>query len=279
MTSHNSTRAVAPKVNSPNMPDVTFLSVDSVTRIYKEGTSAQFKAIDKVSLKVARGEFVSIVGPSGCGKTTLLKMIAGLQRPSRGEIRYRGEVVTNPPDTVGVVFQAPILLPWLRVSGNVMLPGKIATRRRSERREYAKRLAELLKLVGLSDFASRYPAELSGGMQQRVAIARALLRDPELLLMDEPFGALDALTRERLNVELQRIWMSTKNTVVFVTHSIPEAVFLSDRVIVMASGPGRVVADLNVDWARPRVLEDPAALEYQGELSASIRRWLGEGSK
>ncbi|MBV9784923.1 MAG: ABC transporter ATP-binding protein [Acidisphaera sp.] len=215
-------------------------------------------ALADIDLDVAQGEFVSVVGASGCGKSTLLRLIAGLLPPTRGKILVEGHEVRGPDPGIGVVFQTPVLLPWRSVQANVALPLDI---QHDDRPEMRARIASLLELAGLAGFAQRKPHELSGGMQQRVALCRALVHDPALLLMDEPFGALDALTREQLNLELQRIWMETRKTVLLITHSITEAVLLADRVVVMTPRPGRIKDVVPVALARPRdfsALRDPA---------------------
>lgn len=210
-----------------------------------------------MDLKLADGEFFSIVGPSGCGKSTLLKICAGLLPPTAGVTSIAGQPVVKPHEDIGVVFQAPTLLEWRSVLKNVML---IADVRNLGKAELRRRAIDLLKMVRLEGFEDKYPNELSGGMQQRVAIARALVHEPSILLMDEPFGALDALTRETMTRDLQRIWMSRKITALFITHSISEAVFLSDRVAVMSARPGRVIEVIELDFPRPRdfsLTEDP----------------------
>ena len=215
-----------------------------------------------IQLAIEHGEFVSVVGPSGCGKSSFLKLVAGLLAPTSGVIRVKGRPVTAPPEGIGMVFQAPVLLQWRRVLGNIMFPAQILGR------DHARALAtarELIALVGLDGFENRYPFELSGGMQQRVALCRALIHDPFILLMDEPFAALDAMTRDQMAFELQRISMQLRTTVVFVTHSILEAVTLSDRVAVMSYRPGRIVEVYRIDLPRPRdyaTMATPAALEY-----------------
>ena len=220
-----------------------------------------------ISLDIAVGEFVTIVGQSGCGKTTLLKILAGLLPCSGGRVTLRGAVVDGPSRDIGIVFQDPVLLPWRTVLDNVMLPVQVL---RLERERYRARALDLLGLVGLRGFEGKYPHELSGGMRQRVAIARALVHDPPLLLMDEPFGALDAMTRESMNVELLRIWQASGKTVVFITHSISEAVFLADRVIVMSARPGRVREIVRVELPRPRDL-DMMASDTFGVYTRRIR--------
>ena len=236
------------------MPPATPASVIAVTGLTKVYASRgeSLLALDAIDFAVAEGEFVAVVGPSGCGKTTLLKILAGLAPPSGGEARLNGTPIAGPRRDIGVVFQSPVLFPWRTVLDNVLLPADV----QRLARERAERVArELLALVGLGGFEGRYPWELSGGMQQRVAIVRALIHDPALLLMDEPFGALDAMTREQMNLELQRIWLERRKTVVFITHSIPEAVFLADRVLVMTARPGRIAEAVTVSLPRPRGLD------------------------
>jgi NitT/TauT family transport system ATP-binding protein len=227
-----------------------YVEVRNCTRIF-HSVRGPIVALSDVSMSIADGEFVSIVGPSGCGKSTLLRCIASLDRVTEGEIRVDGKVVCLPPKDCGVVFQRDLLLDWRTVLDNVLLTIEFNRQRPSDYREAA---IALLQSYGLSDFENRYPWELSGGMRQRVAICRALIDNPRFLLMDEPFGALDALTRDELNAELQTRWQSDRKTVLFITHSIPEAVFLSDRVIVMSRHPGRIVADIRIDLPRPRAL-------------------------
>jgi NitT/TauT family transport system ATP-binding protein len=222
---------------------------------------------------VRDGEFVSIVGPSGCGKSTLLKILAGLLPASDGDALLRGTPINGPRRDIGVVFQSPVLFPWRSVFGNVLLPADV---QRLGREPMRQRAFELLDLVGLKGFEHRYPWQLSGGMQQRVALVRALIHDPALLLMDEPFGALDALTRETMNVELQRIWLERRKTVVFITHSTSEAVFLGDRVLVMTPRPGRIQDVLEIGLPRPRSLE-VMNTEAFGVYVQRIRRALNAG--
>ncbi|AJE46750.1 ABC transporter ATP-binding protein [Celeribacter indicus] len=216
-------------------------------------------ALSDVDLTVEAGEFVSLVGPSGCGKSTLLRLVSGLIRPSAGRVMLGETQVSAPTPDVGFVFQAPTLLPWATVLENVLFPlrmlGEIAP-------DSADRARELLALVGLQDFEGRHPDELSGGMQQRVAICRGLIRDPAVMLMDEPFAALDALTREEMGGHLLELWRQKPKTIIFVTHSINEAVFLSDRVIVMSARPGRIVDDVRIGLARPRTQDMETTNEY-----------------
>ena len=221
----------------------------------RDGDVPSLRPLD---LEIGDGEFVSVVGPSGCGKSTLLKLVGGLIPPSQGEIRIEGRPVNEPPADVGVVFQSPVLLAWRTVLRNVMLPVEV---RRLDRAVHLERAQKLLKTAGLEGFENKYPWQLSGGMQQRTAICRALVHDPKIVLMDEPFGALDAMTRERMNLELHRIHRETGKTILLITHSIPEAVFLADRVVVMTERPGAIAAIYDVPLAKPRTLEtmaDPA---------------------
>jgi NitT/TauT family transport system ATP-binding protein len=228
-------------------------------------------ALTGVNLNAASGEFISIVGPSGCGKTTLLRILAGLERQTSGKVAIAGKALDGPRDDVAVVFQAATLLPWNTVLDNILLPAKLKGRLMSET---VDRAHDLLRLVGLGDFAQKYPFELSGGMQQRVAICRALIRNPSILLMDEPFGALDAMTRETMNVELMRWCHKEQKTVIFITHSIPEAVLLGDRVVVMSPRPGRISRTLSVDIPRPRDLRT-MAFPIFGELCDQVRTIFG----
>ena len=246
--------------------------LDRVGMTYR-AESGPVEALRDVGFSVGRGELVALVGPSGCGKSTLLRVVAGLRRPTRGSVEVDGRAVTGPIPSVGMVFQAPVLLKWRTVRDNVLLPAELAG---LERARYRERAEHLLRLVGLDGFADRLPRELSGGMQQRAAICRALLLDPPLLLMDEPFGALDAMTRDEMNLELLRVWgepAAARKTVVFVTHSIPEAVFLADRVVVMSPRPGRVARVVDVPLPRPRTPATRAAPQF-GALSLQIHETL-----
>ncbi len=226
----------------------------AVRRLSKRfGTgAAPVVALSEIDFAIDEGELVVVVGPSGCGKSTLLRILAGLMPQSAGEAFLGGTPIAGPRRDIGVVFQSPVLFPWRSVLNNALLPVDVQGLGREKMRE---RAMGLLKLVGLEGFEHRYPWELSGGMQQRVALVRALIHDPALLLMDEPFGALDAMTRESMNQELQRIWMERKKTVLFITHSIGEAVYLADRVLVMTPRPGRIMDELKIDLPRPRGLE------------------------
>jgi NitT/TauT family transport system ATP-binding protein len=233
-------------------PAGQLIAVARLNKIYRTLEGEDIEALKDVSFDIRDGEFVTVVGPSGCGKSTLLKILAGILRRTSGDVRLRERPIDGPSRDVGVVFQAPVLLPWRNVLENVMLPIEI---QRRDRVEFEARARAYLRLVGLTGFEGKYPGELSGGMQQRVGISRALVHEPALLLMDEPFGALDAMTREAMNLELLRIWDESRKTVLLVTHSIPEAVFLADRVIVMSPRPGRISDIIAIDLPRPRRLE------------------------
>lgn len=229
-------------------------------------------ALDRVDLTVGKGEFVSFVGPSGCGKSTLLNLVAGLLPASAGEVLLLGNPVVEPSRRIGFMFQSPVLLPWRTVESNVLLPAEVFGDDLSESR---RRVRAVIELVGLSEFAKAYPNQLSGGMQQRVALARVLTYEPEFLLMDEPFGALDEFTREAMNLELMRIVQSAGITVLFVTHNIGEAVFMSDRVVVMTPRPGRVSGIVDVSWPQPReikMMHDPVF----SDLVFEVREILGQ---
>ncbi|MGN6598008.1 MAG: ABC transporter ATP-binding protein [Actinomycetes bacterium] len=244
------------------------IAVTSLTKSFPLA-GEEFVALQEVDLQVGEGEFCSFIGPSGCGKSTLLRIIAGLLEPSSGSVRVGGQdsASARRERQFGFVFQDAVLLPWRTALENVELPMVVAGVPRAQRRRKAE---ELLDLVGLSDFTHAMPAKLSGGMARRVAIARALVLDPRFLMLDEPFGALDEITRQRMNVELQRIWMAERCTAVLVTHTVSEAVFLSDRVFVMGSRPGRVLAEHVVDLPRPRTLDmlsEPAFFEHTRALT------------
>jgi len=226
------------------------------------------QALDGISLAAAGGEFVALVGPSGCGKSTLLKLVAGLIPPSDGVIRVNGKPIRGPTASIGIVFQSPLLMAWRTVIENILLQIEIRDLRVESYRGIAR---DLIQLVGLDGFENAYPHQLSGGMQQRASICRALVHDPAVLLMDEPFGALDAMTREKMNLELQRIWFETRKTVLFITHSIPEAVFLADRVLVMSERPGAIAAIYDVALPRPRSLAMMGAPAFV-DLTQTIRR-------
>ncbi len=225
-------------------------------------------ALDTVDLELDDGEFVAIVGPSGCGKSTLLRIIAGLLAPTEGEVRVMGRPVAGAVTDLGIVFQSPVLLDWRDVLGNVLVQIEL---RGGDPGRHVQAAIRLLDAVGLADFLNRYPHELSGGMRQRTAIVRALIHDPPLLLMDEPFGALDALTREQMRIDLEALWLARRKTVLFITHSIDEAVLLADRVVVMSPRPGRIERILPIDLPRPRGVEarqSPAYIAASEEITA-----------
>ena len=246
------------------------ISLDRVTRIFNSRDGDQIVALQDVSLDIGRNEFVTLVGPSGCGKSTLLRIVAGLILPTAGAASIGGVPIAEPRSETGIVFQAPTLLPWATVLDNVLFPLRMMHRIDSAS---ADKAMALLKLVGLAGFEAKSPRELSGGMQQRVAICRALVHDPDILLMDEPFGALDALTREEMTMELLRIWGERPKTVLFVTHSITEAVVLADRVVVMSPRPGRIAEVIKVGLPRPRSFETEASAEFH-DASHRVRQLI-----
>jgi NitT/TauT family transport system ATP-binding protein len=248
---------------------VPLIAVQNVSKVFASGAKT-VHALEKVSFEIQAGHFVSLVGPSGCGKSTLLKIVSGLLPASSGTISVSDKRVDEPLENVGMVFQSPVLLKWRPVLGNVLLPVEFAKRDVGNHMERAR---SLLRLVGLEGFEEMYPHQLSGGMQQRVSLCRALVMDPQLLLMDEPFGALDAMTRDELDIELLRIWQDRKKTVLFVTHSIQEAVFLSDHVIVMSARPGRLLEQIAIQLPRPRTMEMMSAPRF-GEYTLKIRSLL-----
>ena len=248
-----------------------FIHLAGVTKVYRT-RGAEFLAVSQATFDVEAGELVALVGPSGCGKTTLLKLLAGLHPHDAGDVRIGSAAQPfDPTRDIGMVFQQPLLLKWRRVIDNVLLPAEILGLPVAESRERAR---DLLALVGLQGAEDKYPYQLSGGMQQRASIARALIHDPKLILMDEPFGALDALTREKMNLELLRIWQEAKKTIVFVTHGITEAVFLGTRVIVLTSGPARMADNFLVELPHPRTL-DMKTSEKFGEYTRRVYRLLG----
>jgi NitT/TauT family transport system ATP-binding protein len=248
-----------------------FIHIAGVKKVYRT-RGAEFLAVSQATFDVEAGELVALVGPSGCGKTTLLKILAGLHSYEAGTVRIGSDSQPfDPSRDIGMVFQQPLLLKWRRILDNVLLPAEILGLPMAASRERAR---DLLALVGLKGHEDKYPYELSGGMQQRAAIARALIHDPKLILMDEPFGALDALTREKMNIELLRIWQESKKTVVFVTHGISEAVFLGTRVVVLTAGPARMADNFVVDLPHPRTL-DMKTSEKFGDYTRRIYRLLG----
>ena len=248
-----------------------FIHLSGVRKLYRR-RDAEYLAISDASFDVMPGELVALVGPSGCGKTTLLKILAGLHAHEGGEVRIgSGSHPFDPARDVGMVFQQPLLLKWRRILENVLLPAELLGLPLAASRE---RAMKLLELVGLAGFEQKYPYELSGGMQQRAAIARALIHDPKLILMDEPFGALDALTREKMNLELLRIWKESQKTIIFVTHGISEAVFLGTRVIVLTAGPARMADNIPIELPHPRTLDMKTDKDF-GDYTRRIYKLLG----
>jgi NitT/TauT family transport system ATP-binding protein len=244
----------------------TLIHARGVAKSYRTG-DGEVESLRPLEFEVGEGEFVSVVGPSGCGKSTLLKLIAGLLPASRGSIEISGATVDGPPPGIGIVFQSHVLLPWRTVLANILLQAEV---RRLPREQSLAHARELVAMVGLEGFENKFPWQLSGGMQQRASICRALVHDPAILLMDEPFGALDAMTREKMNLELQRIWAAAKKTVLLITHSIPESIFLSDRVLVMSERPGSIAAIYEVALPRPRTLAMMGSREF-AVLAQTIR--------
>jgi NitT/TauT family transport system ATP-binding protein len=249
------------------------IKIENLSKVYNS-RSGRVPALEDVSLEIGQNEFVTLAGPSGCGKSTLLKVIGALIRPSRGNLLFDNQALLKPTRDVGIVFQEPVLLPWRTALQNVLLPAEILG---LDAATSHARAMDLLNLVGLKGFESSYPRELSGGMQQRVAISRALIHNPSVLLMDEPFAALDAMTREELGFELLRIWDTYKKTVIFVTHNIAEAILLADRVIAMSPRPGRIVKILNIDLPRPRTLDMEFTTEFKA-YSDQIRSVIYHGT-
>ena len=253
-----------------------YVTLSGVAKTYRRGHGASARethALESIDLAIADGEFLSIVGPSGCGKSTLLRMVAGLHLPSAGEVRVGGRIVDRPQTDIGIVFQSPVLLDWRNVLENVLVQIEL---RGLDSERYRARAEQLLADVGLSDFKDRRPRELSGGMRQRVAIVRALIHNPPLLMMDEPFGALDALTREQMRIDLEKLWLAQRQTLVFVTHGIAEAVALADRVVVMTPRPGRIERIIPIDLPRPRdkaVVTSERFTEYCDEITECFMRY------
>jgi len=253
------------------LPNNVLLQAKALSKSF-ETASGELLAVHNMNFAVGSGEFLCIVGPSGCGKTTILQLLAGLLPPTQGQVCLAGTPLVEPPPEIGVVFQKPNLMPWRTVLDNVILPLQVNGIAPHPARASGR---EVLALVGLTDFAQAYPKELSGGMEQRVALARALVQQPRILLLDEPFGALDALTRERLNNQLLRLWQAQQLTAVMVTHNIREAVFLADRVLVLSPRPATIAAEFSIDLPRPR----PEGIEYSepfGALAFQIRQAIKE---
>lgn len=236
-----------------------YLSIDGVSKTFQNDKNPPLSVLESINLSIEEGEFISLLGPSGCGKSTLLSIIAGLTKPSVGSVILENNKIAGPGPDKSMVFQEAALFPWMTVNENVLFP----LRKKMNKKDRLRSAADYLQMVHLSKFTEHYPHELSGGMQQRVSIARALAMDAKLLLMDEPFGALDEQTRNVLQEELEKIWLDTKKTIIFVTHSIREAIKLSDRVIIMGARPGSIISDFKVDLPRPRLQKDMAELEEE----------------
>ncbi len=259
------------------VPEVPAVEIRDGAKTFRKEDGTSLVAFEGVNLSVRRQEFVCVLGPSGCGKTTMLRCLTGLEALSEGKVLIHGEPVTGVHPDLAMVFQRPVLLPWLTVADNVQLPLRVGGHARSSAPAASRdRATALLELVGLKGFESSYPYELSGGMQQRASIARALSRDPDILMMDEPFGALDALTRQRLNFELVKIWQASGSTIVLITHDIHEALILADRIIIMSARPGRITQEIPIDLPRPRTAK---SLNAQSErylaLIKDIEEYLG----
>ena len=252
---------------------MSYVAVAGVAKTFRRAGTVTH-ALAAVDLELREGEFKAVVGPSGCGKSTLLRVIAGLLPATSGAVRVNGAAVSGPQTDLGVVFQSPVLLEWRTVLENVLVQLEL---RGLQKENFKERAMALLKRVGLAEFADRYPRELSGGMRQRTAIVRALIHDPPFLLMDEPFGALDALTREQMRLDLEALWMETGKTVLFITHSIDEAVLLADRVIVMSERPGRVEREIPISLPRPRGLAARQAAEFMAATAAITKIFLARG--
>jgi len=263
--------ATADSREASAVPDGT-IRIDDVRMRFRTRDGAGIAALADTSLTIPAGQFVSVLGPSGCGKSTLMRIIAGLVDPTGGSVRIGAEEIHGPSRHVGIAFQSPVLLPWYTVAQNIALPGRMG-RGRDRVADTAERVGELLEMVKLGGLGDKYPRELSGGMRQRVAIARALITRPSVILMDEPFGALDALTREHLHDELLAIWERSGATVFFITHDISEAVYLSDRVLVMSPRPGRVIADVEIALPRPRGEQTRELPEY-AHLAGELRHHI-----
>jgi NitT/TauT family transport system ATP-binding protein len=258
---------------------MAFVDLKAVSLTYRMGKETTLALAD-ATFSIDKGEFIAVVGPSGCGKSTIMKLVTGLLPASSGEVRVAGAKVTGPIKGVGMAFQNPTLMPWRTTMDNILLPMEVVEphkrRFRSNRADYEARAMKLLHTVGLADFASKFPWQLSGGMQQRSNLCRALIHEPELLMLDEPFGALDAFTREEMNHLVEEIWLDTRTTIVLITHSIEEAIFLSDRIVVMSPRPGRVASIHEVPFARPRSLEIMSTREVFDLTNAIKMEIVGE---
>ena len=256
-----------------------FVRLEEVELVYQQRDGESTLALNGASLDIPKGGFAAIVGPSGCGKSTILKLVAGLLKPQHGRVEVNGRVVEGPVKIVGMAFQNPTMLPWLTAIDNVLVPLKIVQPYRREfkekRAEFEERARVLFRTVGLAGFEKRHPWQLSGGMQQRASLCRALIHEPELLLLDEPFGALDAFTREDLWATLQELWMLRRPTVILVTHDLREAAYLADRIFVMSARPGRIIATHDTGFARPRTLDMTFSEEFVA-LNHALRNEISE---
>jgi NitT/TauT family transport system ATP-binding protein len=251
-------------------PDEPIIFAHAVSKTYRSNNGEEVNALKDLAFDVRTGEFICIVGRSGCGKSTLLKMLAGLLPRTSGTLLLAGRNLDGPGADVGMVFQSPVLMPWRNILDNILMPIEF---RRLRRSDYRERVADLLKMVGLTGFERHFPHELSGGMQQRASIVRALVANPQILLMDEPFGALDAMTREQMNLDILRLWHENRKTVIFVTHSITEAIFLADRVFVMTPRPGTLAKVITIDLPRARTLSQINTARF-GEYAEELRTLL-----
>ncbi|MCL5067306.1 MAG: ABC transporter ATP-binding protein [Thaumarchaeota archaeon] len=250
--------------------NTALIHAKDISKTFTSAKGDQVISLENISLDIFRNEFVSIVGPSGCGKSTLLKIIGGLLSPTSGSVEIDGAVVKGAVGNIGFVFQSATLFPWRTVEDNILLPIDV---KHLNRAEYSQRAGDLIKFAGLGGFETKFPFELSGGMQQRVSIVRALIHNPKIILMDEPFGALDAITREQMGLELLRIWQAQRITTVFVTHDIAEAIFLSDRVFTMSPRPGKIIRAINIQLPRPRepaMMMEKQFLDYQMEIKSEL---------
>ncbi len=250
------------------------LQLDGICQTFATREGNSIEALKDINLEIGEGEFLAVVGPSGSGKSTLMRIIAGLLSPSAGEIRLRGKPIHGPNREFGIVFQSPVLFPWRTVLNNVLMPARVLGLDAKRSEERARRL---LNMIGLEGIEGKYPYELSGGMQQRVAIARSLIHDPSSLLMDEPFGALDAMTRENLNIELLKLWHESRKTIIFITHSIPEAVFLGTRVLVLSARPGMTKGIVPIDLPYPRDI-GMLSSDRLGVYAAHVRSLMQDGT-
>ena len=264
--------AILSKVLShPDKVENPIIEVKNLSQHFKTTAGKTVVALENANVSIANTEFVSVLGPSGCGKSTLMQIMAGLVKQTTGEVYIKGKLSKGTSRDIGIVFQKPALFPWRPVIDNILLSAEILG---MDKQQSKVRAQELLEMIGLGEMGNLYPYELSGGMQQRVGIARALMHDPEILFMDEPFGALDALTRENMGLELLEIWEKKRKTVVFITHSVSEALFLADRVLILSPRPGRIVEDFKVSLPRPRGLEIMSTVEFN-EAANHLRTLLG----